>query len=268
MALLPGSVAITAGFDTTQPPYNLTTDQRGSVFARKVYGQVDIGAFEYQGAASTSNVPPPTPTTLYVLDLYRTVLGRAADVDGMACWVQRLQSGASRQLVAQGIWESAEHRGLEVDQDYATYLHRAADAGGRAFWLQQLQSGKTEADVALGFVTSAEYCLAHPSAGAFVLALYTDLQGRTADAGGLAFWMNLAQTPRGAAPVVGGILNSAEYAQRTLDRYYAAFLGRTPDLTGDQSWLFALVNHRGTPSSVAESFLASDEFFARTGGTN
>lgn len=46
-ALLTGSPAIDAGFDTTQAPFNLATDQRGAGFARKVGSAVDIGAFEF-----------------------------------------------------------------------------------------------------------------------------------------------------------------------------------------------------------------------------
>src|SRR5215471_9861060 len=48
-ALLPGSPAIDAGDDTVLgPPFNLTTDQRGPGFPRKVGAHVDIGAFEAQ----------------------------------------------------------------------------------------------------------------------------------------------------------------------------------------------------------------------------
>jgi hypothetical protein len=47
MALLPGSSAIDAGLDTTQAPYNLTTDQRGTGFSRQFGKVVDVGAFEF-----------------------------------------------------------------------------------------------------------------------------------------------------------------------------------------------------------------------------
>jgi hypothetical protein len=47
MGLLPGSPAIDQGLDTTQAPYNLTTDQRGTGFPRKFGAAVDIGAFEF-----------------------------------------------------------------------------------------------------------------------------------------------------------------------------------------------------------------------------
>ncbi|MBV9122081.1 MAG: hypothetical protein JO112_01815, partial [Planctomycetes bacterium] len=48
LALNSPSSAIDTGFDTTQAPYNLTTDQRG--LQRKVNGKVDVGAYEF-GAA-------------------------------------------------------------------------------------------------------------------------------------------------------------------------------------------------------------------------
>jgi hypothetical protein len=62
MALLPGSSAIDAGLDTTQAPYNLTTDQRGTGFARLLGSQVDIGAFEAAISPSFSNLSAPTIT--------------------------------------------------------------------------------------------------------------------------------------------------------------------------------------------------------------
>ena len=47
MPLLTGSAAIDAGDDTViGPPLNLTTDQRGPGFSRKINAHVDIGAFE------------------------------------------------------------------------------------------------------------------------------------------------------------------------------------------------------------------------------
>jgi hypothetical protein len=200
---------------------------------------------------------------LYLLSLYRTVLGRASDMDGITYWVHQLQNGITHQQVARGFWESAEHRGLEVDQDYATYLHRNADQDGRAHWMQAFASGQTENQVACGILTSSEYLLKHASVAAFINGLYTDVLGRTADTSGLAFWMNQAQTLQGELGTANGFLSSMERNMQVLDRYYADFLGRRADVTGQQTWLFQLENQQGTLSSVAEGFLASDEFFAR-----
>lgn len=46
-ALPAGSPALDGGFDTTQSPFNLATDQRGAGFPRKTGAGVDIGAFEF-----------------------------------------------------------------------------------------------------------------------------------------------------------------------------------------------------------------------------
>ncbi len=64
IALLPGSPAINAGNPTlaVDPQGDaLTTDQRGTGFARKVNGTVDIGAFEVQ---AVTNNPVPTLTSI------------------------------------------------------------------------------------------------------------------------------------------------------------------------------------------------------------
>src|SRR5262249_14108461 len=115
----------------------------------------DVASFTVQVQAA------PSPEVLFVQALYRTVLHREADTSGLNGWVNLRHNGTSREQVAQGIWESVEHRGLEVDQFYATYLHRAADAGGRAFWVDALRSGEGEEAVAVGFVTSEEYRQSH-----------------------------------------------------------------------------------------------------------
>ena len=60
IALIPGSPAIDAGYDTTQAPYNLTTDQRGAGFPREIGSHVDIGAYEFQTPTPTISGFSPT----------------------------------------------------------------------------------------------------------------------------------------------------------------------------------------------------------------
>ncbi len=60
IALGTGSSAIDAGLDTTQAPYNLTTDQRGSGFVRKSGTAVDIGAYEVQQTPSSPTLTVST----------------------------------------------------------------------------------------------------------------------------------------------------------------------------------------------------------------
>jgi uncharacterized membrane protein/transglutaminase-like putative cysteine protease len=218
----------------------------------------------YQRTLGTAPTPPATElATAYVTALYRQVLGREPDGPGLAGWVQSLAGGGSRAAVARAFWESAEHRGLEVDALYARYLRRAADADGRALWVSALQRGASEADVAAQLLISAEYAGARADSSAFVEGLYADVLGRSGDAGGLAFWRSALDGGVSRAAVARAFLTSAEADRRALDDYYARFLGRGPDPGGEQSLLAALAGGGATADQVAEAFLASQEFFAR-----
>jgi hypothetical protein len=227
----------------------------------------------YQGGTSGHDVtltrladptiaPPPPPAEQFVRGLYREVLGRAADEAGLAAWLAFVQAGGAHQQVAQGFWESAEHRGLEVDQFYATYLHRVADAGGRAFWVSALQGGMSESDVAHGFLTSEEYRQTHADINAYLTGLYADVLGRTPDADGLAGWQTAAQAGMSPAALADSFLGSEEAARQAVDQYYANYLSRAGSAAEVSGWVGALQSGL-TPEQVAVAFLASDEFYNR-----
>jgi hypothetical protein len=201
----------------------------------------------------------------FVSGLYQTTLGRSPDTAGLTFWVQMLQVGFSRAAVAAQIWNSPEHRALEVTQFYTTILHRAPDRGGLAFWTNAMLGGAGEEQVMLDLLSSAEYKSCHASDTAFVDGLYADVLGRTCDTPGEAFW--LAALSRGAsrAMVAEGLLTSKEAEVRVLDSFYANFLGRAADMAGELFWANQLQSGHASFASVAVSFLASDEFFARTG---
>src|SRR5205085_12628881 len=113
-------------------------------------GQIgDPGGLFVQGPATPV---VPDPQTQYVTTLYRDLLGRDPDAAGLSYWVGLLGNGVPRAQVAQGIWESVEHRGRQVESYYTRYLHRAADADGRAFWVQAFLGGASETDAAVGFL--------------------------------------------------------------------------------------------------------------------
>jgi hypothetical protein len=217
----------------------------------------------------TTGAPPVSdPLAAYVTQLYRDVLGRAPEAFGLGFWLGQLQGGASRTQVAAGIWESVEHRGQQVDQFYATYLHRPAEAAGRAFWVNRLLEGTSETEVAAGFLTSAEYTLAHPDTAAFLRGVYADVLGRAPDAVGLAYWPQVAeQAPDGRWTTARGMLTSVEPDVRVLDAYYTTYLGRHPDVVGEQDWMARMQSGAMTPAEVAVAILASDECFMQVGGT-
>jgi hypothetical protein len=211
--------------------------------------------------------PPPSSNsssdanTAFVGAVYGNVLGHAADAAGLSSWVSLLQKGVSRSAVAQGIWESAEHRTLEITSYYKNFLNRTPDAGGLAFWTQMFKDGASEQQVVLGFVASAEYQSLHPTSDSLVSALYSEVLGRTADAAGLAFWKaTLDSGTASRTQVALRIANSGEGLTDIVDAYYGAFEKRTGDKAGETGWLNALQGGKATLEAVADGFLASTEY--------
>jgi hypothetical protein len=228
------------------------------------------GADQPLGEPQHDGRPAPgaagSPEEQYVTALYRDVLGRAPDAAGLAFWVGGLQSGWTRQQVAQGFWESAEHRGLQVDSFYAAYLGRHADPAGRAAHVNALLAGTPEDVVRAGFLTSAEYLGRHPDAASFVRALYADVLGRTAAADEVANWVGrLSQDGLSQQAVALAFLTSAEEDAASLDALYADLLGRTASAVEHGWWLSRMQGGQVGGGQAAVGFLASDEYFARGG---
>jgi uncharacterized repeat protein (TIGR01451 family) len=222
--------------------------------------------------ADPASVTLPSVVTLradivFINGLYRDLLGRDAEPGGLAGWLDQLLLGSSRSAVAQGVRDSAEHRGLEVDQFYRTLLHRPADPGGRAFWVADLLAGASESDVEAGFLSSAEYRAAHPTDAAFVAGLYQDVLGRAGEPAGLAGWLAQLQGGVSRDQVIAGFVGSQEALGRAIDRDYASYLSRAAEAGGRQYFLNQLL--AGGPrqeEAVGVAILASDEFFIDAAG--
>ena len=249
-----------------------TTDanisQTTGLFMSAVGGSGGAGGAGGNGASQGTGLGGPSlqDQTDFLSALYSSVFARMPDSAGLNYWLQQLGAGTSRGEVAQGFWESAEHRGIEVDSYFTTYLHRAADPAGRQAWIQAFVSGASETQVMLGFLASPEYSTIHSSDTSFVDSLYADVLGRSVDPTGQAFFQTVVAQPNGRSLAALSILNSAEADHRLLDQYYGDFLDRTADAPGAAFWLAALQGGQATPTSVAEGFLSSDEFFIRATG--
>ena len=206
----------------------------------------------------------------YVEAIFRAVLNRTADSGGLAFWSGQLTGGTSTRLqVVQGIRNSPEHFGQEVDAFYLTLLGRPADSPGRAFWVGQFESGLPEERMAFAFLNSSEYV--GKGDKFFVDSMYQSLLGRAFDPAGEAFFFSqlgddAAGNPTGSAPtlthaqVVTDFLYSTESLQRLVEGYYEVFLLRQADPGGLNSWVANL--QQGLPFlTIGEEFVASDEFY-------
>jgi choice-of-anchor A domain-containing protein/uncharacterized repeat protein (TIGR01451 family) len=198
--------------------------------------------------------------TRFVNSLYHDVLGRVPDQPSLDYWVWLLVSGVPRVQVAAAIWQSPEHRMLEVDELYRTYLHRKPDPVSLGLAANYLVAGGTEAGLIVDMLTSPEYQASHPLAAPFVDSVFASVLGRDPTAAELALELRLYQSA-GPAAVAWSVLNSAEADLRMTDRVYVADLRRHVDPAGAQYWISALVGGAVNQDGLAETLLASDEYY-------
>jgi uncharacterized repeat protein (TIGR01451 family) len=233
------------------------TGETSDISKRGLLASTDVGS-----ADPLPTVDAVRADIVFINGVYRELLGRDAETAGLAYWMTALLQGGPRSAVARGVWDSPEHRAMEVDQFYQNLLHRPADANGQAFWVNALLAGKSEADVETGFLSSAEYRATHGADAAFVTALYQDVLGRAADPAGQPFWLAQLQGGVNRQKVIGGFLSSPEALGRIVDGFYAAYLGRPADAAGRQFFLNQLLaGGPGQAEAVGVAILASDEFF-------
>ncbi len=98
---------------------------------------------------------------------------------------------------------------------------------------------------------------------AFVHQVYRDLLNREADPGGLANWVNVANTS-GEMAVVTGIEGSLEFHMDEVQFLYQKFLRRAADATGLAGWT-SFLNGGGTFQQLEAFILGSEEYFTRFG---
>lgn len=222
------------------------------------FKRVDLGAaIEYVEVNSSRE---------FVRSLYVDILGRGADAYGLNYYTTMLRNGAARTDVIDSIWSSNESLGRVVDGLYGQYLQRRADAFGRGYWISQLAQGVTVDDVAQAMLSSAEYATRHAGNSAFVDALYRDILGRNADAGGRTLWLNQLASGVGRDAVIQSFLRSTERVDRVINSLYSGILRRGVDYAGLQYYRTLLQDGGQTSQALAKSLLASDEYFAKAYG--
>ena len=126
--------------------------------------------------------------------IYREVLGRRSDPEGLAYWTDLVRRGVPITDVGVQILSSEEYYrrsggspGGFVDAVYQGVLRRTADPQGRAYWIDQLQRGTSRMAVAWSFYDSLE------SRQTRVENTFGQMFARRPDPGGLAYWSGQLQ---------------------------------------------------------------------------
>jgi hypothetical protein len=176
-------------------------------------------------------------------------------------------------VLADGTWSV---RGLAPASDYfVNFDGRTAGLDGYATWPSPgtprvedryftVLPGSTRTGVDVTLTGPAHGCVAPRD---YVAQLYRDLLGRQGDWTSLNVWTNdLVWSHTTIARVAESFTSSDEFRTRLLDDTYRAYLGRGTDPSGLAFWLAEM--RAGRPiEAVQAGFIASDEFYAASGGT-
>ncbi len=185
----------------------------------------------------------------YVKQLYRAFMGREYDQGGLEDWVNKLETGTTREEVFNGFAQSAEFTnicaeygitlgdGIAIPQ-YGTVPHGPCSV-----------CGKTDG------VT------------AFVTRLYNICLDREPDTDGLNDWTNsLWEHSRSGRTVSAGFIFSEEFTNKGLndedyvEYLYRAFFDRSSDEGGKSDWLNRMHNEGYSREDVFNGFVGSTEF--------
>ncbi|GAA3158633.1 DUF4214 domain-containing protein [Nonomuraea salmonea] len=224
---------------------------------------------------STMNPFYPTPSTpqqddragmrqvyrrqIWVASMYRDILGRRFDDDGLDGWVRSLFAGGSPEGMARGFCYSEEFSTDLATELYFLLLDRQPDPGGLAGWRKQLQHGMGRQSAIVGFLDSPEYRSKYPQDEAFVDSLYRRLLNRAPDAGGFQFWVKQLKNGVPRSEVARGFVLSPEYCRNFSKSLYVHYLRRQPDAGGWQFWTDLLTQGMNHQDAIA-GFVSSTEY--------
>jgi hypothetical protein len=176
-------------------------------------------------------------------------------------------SSSSLTTASFGILQSTEYFTGLIGNYYQMYLGRIASAGEVAPWVNYLQHGGNDNQVLAGFLGSAEF-FQHVgnTPTAWVDALYGDLLGRAADAGGAAGWVKALTSGTSMSGIVMGFATSTERDLMLTQSYYQQYLGRgagAGELTTWVNWM----RQGATDTQVQAAFLSSQEYLQKQSGS-
>lgn len=182
-----------------------------------------------------------------------------------------------------------------VTRCYAEIMGRNPDQGGLEYWVTQLRSkGKSAAECIYGFLTSKEFSGRKCTNWQLIEILYKTMMNRSADTGGMEYWLNKIWSGASYADLVNGFCSSAEFrnicawygiipgsvkgsdgtkpaplpavdvtaVEAFITRCYRLMLNRDPDQGGLKYWTDAMVNGKSA-AEVVYGFMTSKEQTSR-----
>lgn len=185
----------------------------------------------------------------YVKQLYRAFMGREGDEGGLQYWINRLETGTTREEVFNGFSQSEEFNNL--CKNYGITLGDGIDVPKYG----TVPKGK------------CSVCGKTDGVTAFVTRLYNVCLDREPDAAGLKDWTeSLWSHTRSGKTASFGFIFSQEFQNKGLsdedyvEYLYKAFFDRASDAAGKADWLNRMHTQGYNREAVFNGFVGSTEF--------
>lgn len=205
----------------------------------------------------------------WVAAIYNDILGRPSSPTEFSQALSTAVFGFARQRldVAAAITSSLEYRQNLVRTFYQTYLRRTPTAAEVTAGVNRLGAGATDEEFIRDLISSTEYFLS-PSLGQgsnsiWLTQIYRDVLGRERDAGAQGFLNGLNGGTLTRSQVAAALLNSTEYRNNLIERYYELYLGR---MAGTQEIAFwrSRIEAGLTDEMLIDNIVDSLEYFLRS----
>jgi hypothetical protein len=202
----------------------------------------------------------------FVAQVYRDVLRREAEQEGLDFWCATLERGASRAQVVDAIQASRERLSLIIRSLYTELLDRDADPEGHDYFVNRLLEGAELAQVVESFLTCDEYLdnLAEPTDLAYLQALLEDVidEDFPIDDEALEALLDLLAGAEGHADAVEALFALEQFAEGLVDSLYEEFLDRASDDEGREFFAASLLAG-ATQADVIAALVSSAEYLNR-----
>lgn len=163
----------------------------------------------------------------------RDLMFRFADGGTINATSAALTAGTTtRPAVVEGLMDTDEYRGLDVDRTFTRFLRRTVDPSGRAYWINSIGNGKALWRFRAQLFGSNEYFTkAGGTNAAYLDKVYFDVLGRPIDPSGKAYWGKKLDGGADRGSVALNFINSTEFRRFVVDDQFLRFLDRkaTPD---------------------------------------
>lgn len=230
--------------------------------ANAAYAQVQAANF---GAVSIHG-PWTNKNSGFVHRATRDLMFRFADGGTINSTSAALTGGTTtRPAVIDGLMDTDEYRGLDVDRTFTRFLKRTVDPEGRTYWINSLGNGKALWRFRAQLFGSNEYFTKAGGTNATYLdKVYFDVLGRQIDPSGKAYWGKKLDDGADRGSVALNFINSSEFRRFVVDDQFLRFLDRKATTAEHTTWDPKITGTTTGEQDLIAFLAAGNEYYNRT----